>query len=195
MKARCDLEGEDGGWLVIMRRDNTIASSQYVNFTRDWVDYVNGFGDLNTEFWYGLRNMHCLTSREEVDLRTDFKKTDGTEEMYLYRTFSIGAADTNYALTIGDVVLPPGGSDRMAYNNGAQFTTTDADHDTYPTNCAQHPNADGGGWWYTNCTLALFTAPHSGSIKIFWTSTSYANTVEMKVRPKTCVQPESCTNN
>ena len=194
MKARCDIEGEDGGWLVILRRDNTIGSSQYVNFARDWVDYVNGFGDLNTEFWYGLRNMHCLTRREEVELRIDFKKTDGTEEMFLYRTFSIGAADTNYALTIGDVDLPTGGSDEMAGNNGAQFTTTDADHDTRSNNCASI-YGEGGGWWYYNCYNALFTAPHSSSRKIQWGSPNYANTVEMKVRPKTCVQPESCTNN
>ena len=193
MKARCDIEGEDGGWLVILRRDNTIASSEYVNFTRNWVDYVNGFGDLNTEFWYGLRNMHCLTRREEVELRIDFKKRDGTEETYLYRTFSIGAADTNYALTIGDVVLPPGGRDRMAYHNGAQFSTTDADHDTLSTNCAS--SYDGGGWWYKACYYVLFTDSHSSGRKIVWVGNNYANTVEMKVRPKTCVQPESCTNN
>ena len=60
VQAKCNVEGEDSGWLVIMRRDNTIAASEYVDFARDWVDYVNGFGDLNTEFWYGLRNMHCM---------------------------------------------------------------------------------------------------------------------------------------
>ena len=42
-----------------------------------WEDYENGFGDLNGEFWYGLRNLHCLTAREEVELHIDMvtKKT------------------------------------------------------------------------------------------------------------------------
>ena len=187
VRAKCDVEGEDSGWLVIMRRDNTIASSQYVDFSRDWVDYVNGFGELNTEFWYGLRNMHCLTSREEVDLRINLKKTDGTEETYLYHTFRVGGAHTNYALTIDDVVLPPGGSDRMAYHNGAEFSTTDADHDTWSSHCAADwNNGAGGGWWYKACHHALFTAPHGSSLKIVWTYPNYANVVEMQVRAKTC---------
>ena len=26
-----------------------------------WTDYEEGFGDLNTEFWYGLKTIHFLT--------------------------------------------------------------------------------------------------------------------------------------
>ena len=185
VRAKCDVEGEDSGWLVIMRRDNTIASSQYVDFSRDWVDYVNGFGELNTEFWYGLRNMHCLTSREEVDLRINFKKTDGTEETYLYHTFRVGGAHTNYTLTIGDVDLPPGGSDWMDYHNGAAFSTRDADHDTHSGDCVAIYGA-GGGWWYKSCRRSTLTAPHSRSHKIYWNGSNYADVVEMQVRAKTC---------
>ena len=184
VRAKCDVEGEDSGWLVIMRRDNTIASSQYVDFSRDWMDYVNGFGELNTEFWYGLRNMHCLTSREEVDLKIILKKTDGTEETYLYHTFRVGGAHTNYALTIEDVVLPPGGSDWMNYHNGAAFSTTDADHDTYSGNCAT--SWGGGGGWFKGCLRSTFTTPHSSGWKIRWGSNNYADVVEMQVRAKTC---------
>ena len=187
VRAKCDVEGEDSGWLVIMRRDNTIASSQYVDFSRDWVDYVNGFGELNTEFWYGLRNMHCLTSREDVDLRIVFKKTDGTEETYLYHTFRVGGAHTNYALTIGGFQTPAPGSDWMAFHNGAAFSTRDADHDTASYNCATSTShGAGGGWWFKACLHSVFTTPHSSSIKIFWFGFNYANVVEMQVRAKTC---------
>ena len=48
-----------GGWLVIQR--NKISSP--VDFNRNWTDYEEGFGDLNTELWYGLSVMHCLTQR------------------------------------------------------------------------------------------------------------------------------------
>ena len=184
VRAKCDVEGEDSGWLVIMRRDNTIASSQYVSFVRNWTDYVNGFGELNTEFWYGLRNMHCLTSREEVDLRINFKKTDGTEETYLYHTFRVGGAHTNYALTIGGFQTPAPGSDAMAFSNGAPFSTRDADHDTWSNNCAAING--GGGWWFKYCARSLFTTPHSSTLKIYWGSFNYADIVEMQVRAKTC---------
>ena len=188
VRAKCDVEGEDSGWLVIMRRDNTIASSQYVDFVRDWVEYVNGFGELNTEFWYGLRNMHCLTSREDVDLRINFKKTDGTEETYLYHTFRVGGAHTNYALTIGGLQTPAPGGDYMAYHNGAAFSTRDADHDTRSSNnCATLAGfGAGGGWWFKNCLYSTFTGPHSSSLKIYWNSSNYADVVEMQVRAKTC---------
>ena len=184
VRAKCDVEGEDSGWLVILRRDNTIASSEYVDFSRDWVDYVNGFGELNTEFWYGLRNMHCLTSREEVDLRIILKKTDGTEEMYVYHTFRVGGAHTNYRLTIGGLQTPAPGRDNMAYHNGGQFSTRDADHDTNSGHCAV--GTGGGGWWFKHCHNSIFTGPHSNTYKIFWYTNNYADVVEMQVRAKTC---------
>ena len=185
VRAKCDVEGEDSGWLVIMRRDKTIASSEYVDFSRDWVDYVNGFGDLNTEFWYGLRNMHCLTSREDVDLKIKFKKTDGTEETYVYHTFRVGGAHTNYALTIGGLQTPAPGGDYMAYHNGVAFSTRDADHDTSSYNCVT-TRVTGGGWWFKNCLHSVFTAPHSSTWKIYWRINNYADVVEMQVRAKTC---------
>ena len=46
-----------GGWTVIQRRkDGNIEFEE-----RDWVKYEDGFGNLNGEFWIGLRSMHCLT--------------------------------------------------------------------------------------------------------------------------------------
>ena len=51
---RCDMETDGGGWIVIQRR----TSNGTVNFTRKWDDYVNGFGDLDGEFWIGLNNIY-----------------------------------------------------------------------------------------------------------------------------------------
>ena len=58
---------DDSERTVILRRKHDVP--QLVNFIRSWDEYVHGFGDLNTEFWYGLRNIHCLTSRQQVDLQ------------------------------------------------------------------------------------------------------------------------------
>ena len=52
LTARCDMTTDGGGWMVIQRR----LPNGTVNFTRCWNDYENGFGDLDGEFWYGLKN-------------------------------------------------------------------------------------------------------------------------------------------
>ena len=44
MQARCDMETDGGGWMVILPRKSNV--SPQVNFNRTWTEYENGFGDL-----------------------------------------------------------------------------------------------------------------------------------------------------
>ena len=60
----CDTSSGGGGWTVIQRRKD--GSVDFKN--RDWVRYEDGFGDLNGEFWIGLRSMHCLTNQGNWEL-------------------------------------------------------------------------------------------------------------------------------
>ena len=49
-----------------------------VDFFRGWVDYKNGFGNLNGEFWLGLDKTRRLTktkNRVRVDLEDTTGKT------------------------------------------------------------------------------------------------------------------------
>ena len=55
----CDMITDGGGWTVIQRN----KKDSRVDFNKNWTDYEIGFGDLNTEFWYGLAAIHCLTQR------------------------------------------------------------------------------------------------------------------------------------
>ena len=42
----CDTTSGGGGWLVIQRRDKQYSKS----FHRSWMEYVDGFGNLDYEF-------------------------------------------------------------------------------------------------------------------------------------------------
>ena len=91
------METDGGGWLVIQRRINGS-----VDFYRNWADYVSGFGDLEGEFRYGLENIHCLTTREDVELRIEVGNETTPSIVWTYQLFRVGGAETNYVLTIGE---------------------------------------------------------------------------------------------
>ena len=180
------METDNGGWLVILRRKSDV--SPLVNFNRTWVEYENGFGDLNTEFWYGLKNIHCLTQRDDVELMIELKQNDGTGETWTYQTFRVDGPETNYVLHIGAAERIEGiGFDYMAYHNGHQFTTFDNNNDRSGVNCATNI---GGGWWYYHCFDSALTRIHSAGKNVYNRPASryhYFPHVEVKIRPKACL--------
>ena len=195
LRARCDMDTDGGGWMVIQRR----LPGGNVSFTRNWADYENGFGDLGGEFWYGLKNIHHLTTRDHVELRIDMvRETDGGTFSWTYQTFRVAGAADNYRLTIGEGQGI--GRDAMAYHNDQQFTTYDNDNDKHGgINCGYYEQ---GGWWYNGCYHANLNGPHEipslpgvhqTYAKLIWNDGSYRDlsSVEMKIRVKQCV-PETC---
>ena len=195
--ARCDMESDNGGWLVIFRRDKKLDASSYVDFDLTWVEYETGFGDLETEFWYGLREMHCVT-QEDVDMRVDITFTNGKSIVWTYGLFKVDGPETNYTLHIGQAVGSPGTHSPDAITRiirpepgGTPFSTKDRDNDGHSdSNCATQSGALGGWWWY-NCGFAHLTRPHSNGVR-WYSGSSYIpiSLVEMKIRPKSC--RESC---
>ena len=182
MQARCS----NGGWTVILRRKADV--SQQVNFTRTWNDYKHGFGELNTEFWYGLKNIHCLTSRQEEDLQIEIKYINGSQLTYTYKYFVVDGPENKFTLHIGQLQQPSPGLDNMNYHYGRPFSTYDRDNDSWSSgNCAQSQSAlsggHGGGWWFGLCAYSVFTRPHPN---VYWHESHSITHVEMKVRPKQC---------
>ena len=170
-----------------------------VNFYRGWNDYEEGFGDLDSEFWYGLRNIHCLTTRESVELRIDLQDEQGNKVTWVYQQFSVDGPDQKYRLYIGQ---GPGSRNAMTVphnHNNTYFSTFDHDNDNRSgLNCAAHQR---GAWWYNSCALSNLNGPHNGQKnswhRLTWhngTHWAYYPSVEMKVRPKTCQhsQPQQC---
>ena len=82
----CDATTNGGGWLVIQRR----KLYGYLSFHRSWLEYERGFGSLSSEFWYGLRSSHCLTSKGTWELRVDFTFTNWTTSYLHYKNFAVG---------------------------------------------------------------------------------------------------------
>ena len=173
----CDMTTDGGGWIVIQR--NKKDSS--VSFNRKWVNYENGFGNLNTEFWHGLSAMHCLTQRGQWEMRVDYQFNNKTWSYYHYNQFSVGSASEEYPLTVGGFTGV--GSDWFNYqykpHNGMKFSTPDNDNDKSGSNCAASYKS---GWWYNSCfEITINRQPpfirDSGDVLFS----------EMKIRPKDCI--------
>ena len=196
--ARCDMDRGNGGWLVIQRR----VAGGTENFYRGWSDYEEGFGDLEGEFWYGLKNIHCLTNRESVELRFDLEDESGNKFNRTYQQFRVEGPENKYRLHIGGGDTPAGALDFMAYHNSMYFTTKDRDNDRAGSNCAVTYK---GGWWYHNCEYTNPNGPHHVSPTHFGLNARLASTAlssatylpyyEMKIRSKSfsLFQTNSCT--
>ena len=183
----CDTQTACGGWTVIQRRKDGS-----VDFNRPWSDYEKGFGDLNGEFWYGLKNMYCLTQTGQWELRVDFEFKNKTRSYLHYTRFKVGSAIQEYPLTIsGFTGITP--SDPFATHqlNGQKFSTYDNDNDRSGGNCAAQINnaKDNGGWWYNNCWHINLNIKYNpaqyGSMHLAgtWYNPRW---VEMKIRPLNC---------
>ena len=171
----CDMNTTIGGWIVIQRN----KKDSIVNFNKNWTDYEKGFGDLNTEFWYGLESMHCLTQRGQWEMRIDYQKNDKTWSYLHYNQFNVGSASEEYPLTVGGYsgsILA-----RYAiYFNGSKFSTPDNDNDERSSgNCAANSKS---GNWHKNCrNIDLNQQPPSIN------PLDHLLFTEMKIRPKDCI--------
>ena len=128
-----------------------------VNFYRGWTEYENGFGNVKSEHWLGLKKISCLTGVPmRTKLRVDLADFAGHSKYAGYDYFHVGAPNTNYKLSIGGYqkwgIGTAGDSMTGSHSvDGMSFTTHDRDNDLNGGNCAlQHQ----GAWWYRACTYA-----------------------------------------
>ena len=176
----CDTSSGGGGWTVIQRRQ--IGGIDF--FNRDWVKYEDGFGNLNGEFWIGLRSMHCLTSQNISELRIDYKLKNGTESYLHYNEFKVGSAEDQYPLNISGFdsigLTDPFSTGQL---NRMKFTSRDRDKDLHSSrNCAH----GAGGWWHNWCA-DIYLNGNGDSMPIYLNGQwQYPVFVEMKVRPQNC---------
>ena len=97
--------------------------------------------------WYGLRNIHCLTARESVELRIDLQDEQGNKLTWVYQQFRVDGPDQKYRLHIGQGTGTTGSFDAMAGSyslNNMYFSTFDRDNEQNGENCAVERREHGG---------------------------------------------------
>ena len=173
----CDTLTDGGGWIVIQRR-----STGTVDFYRNWVDYKNGFGSMDDDFWLGNDKIHAITTSGTYELRVDLKY-NGRSGFAHYSSFSISNEKSNYILHLGTYDGTTG--DSLSVHKGRQFSTRDRDNDAHSSmNCAEQFT---GAWWYVAChTSNLNGKWGAGSFKgSSWRAFSNSEPLsftEMKIR-------------
>ena len=137
---------DGNSWIVVLRR----VDNDYDFPSRDWNDYREGFGDLNTSFWLGLKYLHRLTTQWSAMLKVELEAWDGEIRSAQYSHVRVSRENDGYRLFVdgysGDV------GDSLSYHSGTQFTTSDRDNDLNTSkNCAKYFK---GAWWHNSCYLS-----------------------------------------
>ena len=176
----CDTSSGGGGWTVIQRRHD--GSVEF--YARDWVEYEDGFGDLNGEFWIGLRSMHCLTSQGNWELRIDYQLQNGTKSYLHYNKFAIGSAEDQYPLNISgfDSIGLTDPFDNGHSLNEMKFSSRDRDNDLSYGDCGTSL----GGWWHRKCGQIYLNRPYTYMYMYINGEYIKPTIAEMKIRPQNC---------
>lgn len=58
-----------------------------LSFDRTWRDYMDGFGDLHSEFWLGNNHIHDLSTQGDYSLRIDLEDWSNKHKHALYQSF------------------------------------------------------------------------------------------------------------
>ena len=202
MQAYCELNDEHQGWTLVHRRTNGSLS-----FDRTWKEFEEGFGDLEDEFWLGLKAMHLMTDMGEWKLRVDMLVSEGEREQLVpvsegerkelvpvsveYNHFQVAGPEQNYKLNASEFNTSTMYDILMGFH-GNPFSTHDRDNDGWAGSCAE---LNKGGWWYpptcfSDKGLNLNKEYEDGGLE--WKRSIYAaavnvKSIEMKIRPSTCV--------
>ena len=141
----CDMESDGGGWTLFQRRVDGST-----NFTRNWNDYKDGFGNVNSEFWLGNDKIYQLSNSKNYSMRVDLWDWGNGTAFAQYQTFRIDNENENFRLTV-DGYSGTAGDSLNNYHNQSDFSTPDSDNDRWFGECAVKDKA---GWWFNDCSYA-----------------------------------------
>ncbi|KAK2140942.1 hypothetical protein LSH36_1200g00008 [Paralvinella palmiformis] len=126
-----------------------------VNFTREWEDYKNGFGNLTEEFWIGNEIMHKITTEDgRYLLRVELTSYEGDFIYAEYSNFWIGHESDNYRLHLTGYLQNSTAGDSFGKHNNIMFGTPSRDHDNSDYSSSVKY---GASWWFSGCHAVFLT--------------------------------------
>lgn len=155
-------------WLILLNRFNGS-----VNFTRNWAEYREGFGDPPPgDYWLGLEKMHQLTSGDAYRLRIEMETLDNeTWFSAEYASFSVDSESLDYAVHLsgfsGDAGDAFASTKPGCALDGMKFSTFDRDNDLWMSGSCVMTGNGGGGFWYQRCMYVCLTNAF-GSKVYYW---------------------------
>ena len=191
--AYCDMTTAEGGWMVIMRRADGVE-----RFNRYYDEYEEGFGDLNHDFFYGLKALHDLTHQTNWSLRIDFydQSNDTESSAYVtYDNFTVGRKDEGYKLKLGTFESSESTfKDNLKDSNEQKFVAhrpNELPSEAHP--CLQDDNI--GGWWYSTPSCSGGPVLTDSYNKLRWRVKDdnhdrgeiYHGKYELKIRQNNCL--------
>ena len=108
--AYCDMD-HSNKWLAIQRRIHG-----NVNFTRNWQEYKQGFGDPSGDYWLGNDAIHHLT-KNTCKLKFTMTYEDDNYNA-IYESFSVGDESTNYRLSVNSFKDGGTAGDSFQFHHG-----------------------------------------------------------------------------
>ncbi|NWR07449.1 ANGL5 protein, partial [Paradoxornis webbianus] len=159
----CDMDFRGGGWTVVQKRTDGI-----VQFQRTWSEYLDGFGDLNGEFWLGLRKIFDIVNQKAThfSLYVDLESENDKHAYASYDGFWIEDEACSFKIHLGHYSGNAGdafrGYRREDNQNSMPFSTLDVDNDGCRPMCTIKGQpvkscsnfSDNSGWWFSKCGLA-----------------------------------------
>ncbi|XP_034738275.1 angiopoietin-related protein 3 [Etheostoma cragini] len=135
----CEMSSEGGSTVIQRRVDDS-------DFDQTWDKYEKGFGDLEKDFWLGLKKIQSFTQQGDYILRIELEDWKDVKHWAEYR-FSLEGPSKGYTLHVSHLSgdLP----DAMANSTGMRFSTKDRNDDNHQnSNCSRSYT---GGWWFNAC--------------------------------------------
>ena len=175
---------QNGGWVVIQRRKQGDT-----DFQRGWKGYVEGFGDLEGDFWLGLEKIHRLTTGgSQIYFILGHYNSSLQNDWAYYESFAVSDNLSGYKMHVDTFGYKGSIKELLSYHDGQEFSTMDRDNDLFSHSCSTQYGGN-GGWWYQSCYRlgilnGFYGVKSKGGISIWQDGPLYIKDTEIKVKPR-----------